>query len=111
MACWPSASAVVVHVATPVVSSGTAEQIAVAPSKKVTGPLRDVSALETVAVKITDEPRRLGLLFEVRVMVVGSTVSTCPERLMTFGLLPALLGCVTEPRTGLPITVGANSTP
>src|SRR5580704_3625206 len=111
MECWPSVSDEVVQAATPLVSSGIAEQIAVAPSKKVTGPLRDVSALETVAVKITGEPSRLGLLLEVRVMDVGSTVRTWPERLMTFGLLPALLGCVTEPRTGLPITVGANSTP
>src|ERR1700761_487559 len=31
--------------------------------------------------------------------------------LMTFGLCPPSLDCVTEPWTGFPITVGANSTP
>ena len=82
-----------------------------APSKKVTGPPRDLSALETVAVNLTDAPSRLGLLFEVRVTEVGSTVSTWPETLMMFGLLPALVGCVMDPSTGLPMTVGANSTP
>src|ERR1700733_7993308 len=100
MECWPSVRAEVVQVATPVGSSGTAEQIAVAPSKKVTGPLRDVSALVTVAVNVTDAPSKLGLLFEVRVTEVGSTVSTWPETLMMFGLLPALVGCVMDPRTG-----------
>jgi hypothetical protein len=53
MGCEPSVSAEVVHEALPATRS-TGGQMGVVPSRNVTGPLREGSALNTVAVKVTD---------------------------------------------------------
>ncbi len=65
----------------------------------------------TVAVNVTVAPTRLGFILETSASVVGVMSSTVPERLMTGGVDPATELTVMDPRTGLPVTFGANDAP
>jgi hypothetical protein len=77
----------------------------------VIDPVSAVLELVTVAVNVTLAPTTLGFKLEVSEIEVGFTLSTLPLRLITVGVSAALELIVSVPYTGVPVTVGANSTP
>ena len=79
---------------------------------KVTVPVGTIAApFETTAVNVTAVPTVAGFALGVKLICVGCTSSTCPDRLIVAGLFAAFDTSEIEPVTRVPITVGANSTP
>src|ERR1017187_2174049 len=107
----PGASVAVESVAAPEAVS-VAIPIWAVPSMKVTVPVGTMAApFDTTAVNVTAEPTAAGFALAVKLICVGCTSSTCPDRLIVAGLFAVFDTSEIEPVTRVPITVGANSTP
>jgi hypothetical protein len=66
----------------------------------VSGPLAE---LETVAVKVTLEPKADGLPLVAKAIVVGLTVNTAPNKVMTAEVFAAFEGIAMLPKVAVPV--------
>ena len=116
--CFPTASIAVELTAVAVVAappSATPDASVVDPSRKVTVPVRlpALAPVVPVAVKVTPWPKPDGFRLDATVVVVELTAVASPTISIASGeftvspALPTLM----IPATGLPATIGANTTP